>query len=71
MTPQKARPASSLADEGFATIREAMTYLSISRATLYALMDAGDLPYAKFRRCRRIPWQALREYATRNLVRQT
>jgi excisionase family DNA binding protein len=54
--------------EGFATVADACQYLRVSRATLYKLMDAGDLVYAKMRRSRRIPWRVLKEYGARSLV---
>lgn len=55
-------------DGGFLTVPQAARFLSVSRAKLYTMMDAGDLQYAKFGRCRRIPAQALREFAERSLV---
>ena len=55
-------------DEGFVTVREAADFLALSRAKLYALMEARELRYAKFGRARRIPRSALREYAKRSLI---
>ncbi len=68
--------ASGVADEGwaavvadgFATVREGEKYLGVSRATLYKLMESGEVKYAKFGKSRRLPWAALREYARRCLV---
>jgi excisionase family DNA binding protein len=60
-------PADLVAD-GFASIEEASEFLTLSRAYVYRLMDAGDLPYAKFGRARRIPRRALREYAEKCMV---
>ncbi|GAB4154259.1 MAG: hypothetical protein Tsb009_30880 [Planctomycetaceae bacterium] len=37
------------------TVAEAARQLSLSRSTLYNLMDQGQLGYAKFGRARRIP----------------
>ncbi len=48
---------------GFARISEAVEFLAVSRATIYKLMDAGQLAYAKFGGARRIPWAKLIEYA--------
>jgi excisionase family DNA binding protein len=59
---------SALVEDGFASIKQAEGYLSISRAKLYGLMDDGSLRYAKFGKSRRIPWAALKEYAARCLV---
>ena len=47
-------------------LQEAMMLLSVSRATLYNLMDAGQLPYVKLGRSRRMPLSALRELIRRN-----
>jgi excisionase family DNA binding protein len=57
-----------LVAEGFAKLPEAERFLGLSRAKIYALMDGGQLPYAKFGRARRIPWRALKEWAARGLV---
>jgi excisionase family DNA binding protein len=53
---------------GFVTVPEAARYLAVSRAKLYAMMDAGDVRYAKFGKSRRIPVEALRELGERCLV---
>ena len=56
-----------LVADGLLTVNQASTFLSISRSTLYALMDGGELPFVKIRRSRRIPRQALVELAARGL----
>jgi excisionase family DNA binding protein len=58
-------------DEGFASVAEASKFLSLSRATLYKLMDCGELAYAKFGRSRRLPWAALKEYAAKAMIPNT
>jgi excisionase family DNA binding protein len=58
----------SLAGEGFLSLKAAADFLSISRASLYSLMDQGLLAYAKFGRSRRIPKRALRDYAAQCIV---
>lgn len=63
-----AEKTNDLVADGFADVRQAADYLKVSRAKLYAMMDSGDLPYAKFDRCRRIPWAALRAYAAQRMV---
>jgi excisionase family DNA binding protein len=45
----------SLAADGFADVHEAAEYLSMSRSSVYKLMESGDLKYAKFGKARRIP----------------
>jgi excisionase family DNA binding protein len=54
--------------EGFASLTEAGNYLSLSRATLYKLMDGNELAYARFGRARRIPWTSLKAFAAKALV---
>jgi excisionase family DNA binding protein len=49
--------------EGFASVKEAEEFLSVSRAKLYVLMETGLLRWAKFGKSRRVPWAALRAYA--------
>lgn len=58
----------SVLNEGLATITDAMRFLSVSRAALYALMARGELPYCKLGRSRRIPRRALVALAERLLV---
>lgn len=58
---------SALVSDGLLSIGEAMAFLSISRSTLYELMDHGKLPYAKIGRSRRIPRRALVDLAAANL----
>lgn len=56
------------AAEGFATVDQAGAFLSLSRATIYNLMDAGELASAKFGKSRRIPWSAIKAYAAKALA---
>jgi excisionase family DNA binding protein len=53
--------------EGLMSVAESMKFLSLSRSTLYELMDGGHLSYVKLGRARRIPRRALRELAAANL----
>jgi excisionase family DNA binding protein len=57
-----------LVDGGFVSVGEAAEFLRLSRATVYLLMDRGQLRYAKFGKSRRIPRKALMDYAQRCLV---
>jgi excisionase family DNA binding protein len=65
---QETTPGLDLVSEGFAKLPEAGRFLGLSRATLYSLMNNGQLPFAKLGRSRRIPWRALKEWAARGLV---
>lgn len=56
---------SSLGDGGFATVEEAGRFLALGRTKVYGLMDAGELRSVKIGKARRIPWQALKDFARR------
>ena len=57
----------ALVADGLMTVREAAEFLSLSRATLYTLMDRGELPFMKLGRSRRIPRRAVIQLAARAL----
>jgi excisionase family DNA binding protein len=59
-----------MCSDGFATVPEAAEFLRVSRASLYVLMETGELAYAKFGKCRRIPRRALSAYAERHIVQR-
>ena len=48
-----------LVSEGLMTVPEAAEFLRLSRASLYNLMERGQLPYVKLGRSRRIPRRAV------------
>jgi len=56
-----------LTEDGFADVQEAAEFLSMSRSSVYKLMESGELRYAKFGKARRIPWKALHLFAERSL----
>ena len=56
--------------KGLARINEAEQFLGLSRATLYGLMERGEMPYVKLGKSRRIPWNALEELVRQNTVCQ-
>lgn len=49
-------------------VGDAARLLCISRSSLYALMEQGQIVFAKFGRSRRVPKAALDEYQRRCLV---
>lgn len=53
----------TFASEGLVTVKEAARFLSLSRSTLYQMMDKGELRYAKIGGSRRIPRQVLKNLA--------
>ena len=57
----------ALVEDGLMKVAAAAAFLSLSRATLYTLMDRGELPFVKIGRSRRIPRRALVELAAREL----
>lgn len=46
-------------------VEEAARMLSLSRSTIYEMMDTGELPSVRRGSARRIPTAALREWVTR------
>ncbi len=57
-----------LVDAGLVRIDECCRFLGISRSSLYLIMDAGKLPYVKIGRSRRVPQQAMKEFAASRIV---
>jgi excisionase family DNA binding protein len=60
--------AHALVADGLDTIKDAAAFLKVSVAQIYRLMAAGELPFSKIGRSRRIPRRALVELAARNLI---
>lgn len=56
-----------LVQDGLLDVEGAAHFLGIRRSKLYALMEAGQIPYCKLGRARRIPKRALVEFAAANL----
>jgi excisionase family DNA binding protein len=48
-------------------VEEAARILSLSRSTIYEMMDAGELPSVRRGTARRIPVAALREWVARQV----
>jgi excisionase family DNA binding protein len=57
-----------LPNSSLVRIPEAAQILALSRSKLYLMMDAGDLPYVKFGKSRRILRTELQKLVERNLV---
>ncbi len=64
---QEQRDRTELVAEGMLKVSEAAACLRLSRSRLYELMDAGELPFSKIGRSRRIPRRAVVELAARSL----
>jgi excisionase family DNA binding protein len=52
---------------GLGRIKEVGKFLKVSRATIYSLMESGQLSYVKIGKSRRIPWDAVKQLIARNL----
>ena len=57
----------AVVSEGLLTIAEVGAFLRVSRATVYNLMDSGQVPFIKVGRARRIPKQAVLQFAAQAL----
>lgn len=57
----------ALVAEGRLTIAETSTFLRVSRATVYNLMDRGELPFVEVGRARRIPKRSVLQFAAQAL----
>lgn len=55
--------------EGLMSVEDVMSFLQISRSTIWRMMDAGSLPYTNIGRIRRIPRRSVLDLASRNLVK--
>jgi excisionase family DNA binding protein len=62
-TPQPIPPTEQLY-----TVGEVATQLALSRSKLYGMMDAGQLPYIKLGRSRRIHWSDVARLIERSRV---
>ena len=56
-----------IVSQGLMRVAEVQEFLGLSRASVYQLMDRGQLPWAKLGRARRIPRQAVVDLAARSL----
>ena len=54
--------------EGLARVGEAIQFLGLSKGKLYLMMEAGEIAFVKFGKCRRISWSELHQLVERNTV---
>ena len=59
--------AEVLVGDGLVTVLQAAAFLSLSRSTIYSMMDRGELPFVKLGQSRRIPKHSLVQLAAREL----
>jgi excisionase family DNA binding protein len=59
---------SDKASTGLARIPEACSFLALSRAAVYKLMDHGELASVKIGKARRVPWSELHRLVEQSRV---
>jgi excisionase family DNA binding protein len=60
--------SSELVQDGLISVAQAARFLSVSRSTMYKLMDSGNIRYLKVGRARRVPRKALIDFVAGNMV---
>jgi excisionase family DNA binding protein len=53
---------------GLRPVREVAAFLSLSRSKVYQLMEAGDLPYVKLGKSRRVRWDDVLKLVEQNVI---
>lgn len=69
MSKQQLKKIETMVQDGFATVEQAKAFLNISRASIYAMLAKKQIASVKFGKSRRIPWGALREFATEAMAK--
>jgi len=64
-------PAPADVQRAYVPVTQVAAYLGTCRATVYNLMNKGEIPFAKFGRSRRIAWRDVLAYAEKCTVSQT
>ena len=59
--------ATALVEEGLLDVRAACDFLKCSRSFLYVAMDAGQIPFCRVGRLRRVPKRGLIMFAVARL----
>ena len=54
--------------ESLQPVTKVAAFLSLSRSKVYAMMDAGDLPFVKFGKSRRIRWSDVQRLVDENTI---
>ena len=49
-------------------VTKVAAFLSLSRSKVYAMMDAGELPFVKFGKSRRIRWSDVLRLVDQNTI---
>jgi len=61
----------SISESGYMSIDDVGEFLSVSRSTVYLLLNTGAIPSAKFGRNRRIPRQAVIDFTEQKMNGKT
>ncbi len=60
--------ASDKIQESLQPVTKVAAFLSLSRSKVYAMMDAGELPFVKFGKSRRIRWSDVQRLVDQNTI---
>jgi excisionase family DNA binding protein len=60
--------ASDKIQESLQPVTKVAAFLSLSRSKVYAMMDAGELPFVKFGKSRRIRWSDVQRLVDENTI---
>jgi len=55
-------------DSGLQPVNKVARFLSLSRSKVYALMEAGQLPYVKLGKSRRVRWADVLKLVEQNTI---
>jgi len=66
--PRTTDDANDRLDSGLQPVSKVARFLSLSRSKVYSLMEAGELPYVKLGKSRRVRWADVLELVARNTV---
>lgn len=66
--PRTTNDANDRSDSGLQPVNKVARFLSLSRSKVYSLMEAGELPYVKLGKSRRVRWEDVLKLVARNMV---
>ena len=66
--PRTTNDANDRPDSGLQPVNKVARFLSLSRSKVYSLMEAGELPYVKLGKSRRVRWEDVLQLVARNTV---
>ena len=66
--PRTTNDVADRLDSGLQPVNKVARFLSLSRSKVYSLMEAGELPYVKLGKSRRVRWEDVLQLVARNTV---